>query len=143
MTRSTIIRTGLVALMLICATSVSAEPLAGTTGDAAGDRWQSSWLDLKAPMSFRKDERLLIKVEGNAENVLVRLLPSGSSPSSSDGIEGTTRRVPAGGVLDVKLERDHPNVKQISVHAGREAWGRPLGGNNGTVKVVSIEHRRQ
>jgi len=128
--------------MLICAATVSAEPLAGTTGDAAGDRWQSSWLDLKA-MSFKKGERLLIKVEGNAENVLVRLLPSASTPSSSDGIEGTTRKVPAGGLLDVKLERDHPNVKQISVHAGREAWGRPLGGNNGTVKVVSIEHKRQ
>jgi hypothetical protein len=140
----TLIRSCFVAFLLIFAVSVSAEPLAGTTGDAAGDRWQSSWLDLKPPTSFKKGERLLIKVEGDAENVLVRLLPNASSPSSSDGIEGRTRKGPAGGgVLDVKLERDHPNVKQISVHAGREAWGTPLGGNNGNVKVVSIERRSQ
>jgi len=112
-------------------------------GDAAGDRWQSSWFNLKTPMSFKKSERLLIKVEGGAENVLVRLLPRNSSPNSFDGIEGTVRKVPAGKVLDVKLERDHPNVKQISVHAGREAWGVPLGGNNGTVRIVSIEYSRR
>ena len=143
MARFAIIRTGLMALMLICAAPVSAESLVGTIGDAAGDRWQSSWFDLKAPMSFKKSERLLIKVEGGAENVLVRLLPSNSSPSSSDGVEGTVRKVPAGKILDVKLERDHPNVKQISVHAGREAWGIPLGGNNGTVRIVSIEYSRR
>ena len=147
MTRFNIIRIGLMALMLICAAPVSAEPLVGTIGEAAGDRWQVSWFDLKTPMSFKKSERLLIKVEGDAENVLVRLLPSNSSPSSSDGIEGTTRKIPtgkgsAGKGLDVKLERDHPNVKQISVHAGKEAWGIPLGGNNGTVRIVSIDYSR-
>jgi len=143
MNTSTMIRSGLSALLLMFAVSASAEPLVGTTGDAAGDRWQSSWLDLKTATSFKKGERLLIKLEGNAENVLVRLLPITSTPSSSDGIDGTTRKVPPGGILDVKLERNHPNVKQISVHAGKEAWGRPLGGNNGHVRVISIEHKPQ
>jgi hypothetical protein len=129
-------------LTLVFVTLVAAEPLVGTTDSAAGDRWQASWLDLKPPLSFKKGERLLIKVEGSAENVLVRFLPSGSSPSSSDGIEGSTRKVPVAKTLDVKIERDHPNVKQISVHGGREAWGRPLGGNNGDVRIISIERAR-
>jgi hypothetical protein len=145
MNPSTVIRTGLLAILLCAASvsAVSAQPLEGTTGDAAGDLWQSSWLNLKPPMTFKKGERLLIRVEGNAENVPVRLLPDASHPSSSDGIEGNIRKVPVGRVLDVRLERDHPGVKQISVHAGKEAWGRPLGGNNGTVRIVGIERRPQ
>jgi hypothetical protein len=101
--------------------------------------WQSSWIDLKPGASFKKGETLRIKVEGNAENLLVRLLPATSQPSSSDGIEGGVRKVPANRTIDVRLERDHPNVKQISLHAGPEAWGSPLGPNNGNVTLVSVE----
>ncbi len=123
--------------------SAYADPLSGNTGSAAGDRWQSSWLDLNSPVSFKKGDELRITVEGNAENVIVRLLPKASRASSSDGIEGKVRKVPANGILEVRLERDHPNVKQISVHAGTVAWGTPLGGNNGKVKVVAVDHSSQ
>jgi hypothetical protein len=99
--------------------SLLCQPLAGTPGSAAGDRWQSSWL----------------------ENVIVRLLPDGSQPESPDGIEGGVRKVPASHTLDIKLESDHPKVKQISVHAGPEAFGQPLGPNNGKIRIISIERR--
>jgi hypothetical protein len=128
-----------VCVMLFAISAYAAGLLPGTTGSTAGASWQSSWLDLKRPADFKTGEKLRIKVEGTAENVLVRLLPSNSDPNSSDGREGNVRKVPANGILEVKLEHDHPNVKQISVHAGKEAWGTPLGGNNGTVRVISVE----
>ena len=118
------------------------QPLAGTPGSAAGDRWQSSWLDIKPSISFKRGETLRLKLEGNAENVIVRLLPDGSQPESPDGIEGSVRKVPANRTLDIKLEGDHPNVKQISVHAGPEAFGQPLGPNNGKIRIISIERRK-
>ncbi len=128
---------------MLVATAVYAQPLLGSTGSAAGDRWQSSWLDIKPSITFKKGETLRIKVEGEAENVLVRLLPENSDPTSPDGIEGDVRKVPANRTLVVTLTRDHPNVKQISVHAGREAFERSLGGNNGRTRVVSIDRGNQ
>lgn len=47
--------------------------------------------------------------------------------------------MPATRTLDIMLDRDHPNVKQISVHAGTEAFGQPLGPNNGKIRIISIE----
>jgi hypothetical protein len=129
----------LVASVFLFAASAAAEPLLGTTGSTAGDEWQSSWLNIKPPITFKKGETLRIKVDGDAENVLVRLLPATSQEHSSDGIEGNVRKVPASRIVEIKLERDHPNIKQISVHAGKKAWTTPLGGNNGTVMVVSID----
>jgi hypothetical protein len=129
----------LVAIVSLFAASAAAEPVLGTTGSTAGDDWQSSWLDIKPPTTFKKGEVLRIKVDGDAENVLVRLLPAKSQPGSPDGIEGNVRKVPAGKIVEVKLERDHPDVKQISVHAGKKAWTTSLGGNNGTVTVVSVD----
>lgn len=135
----------LAATLFLFATSAVAQSVQGTTGSAAGgvggNSWQSSWLDIEPPISFKKGEILRIKVDGDAENVLVRLLPAASQPSSSDGIEGGVRKVPASKVIEVKLDRDRPNVKQISVHAGKKAWETPLGGNNGTVMVVGVERR--
>ena len=85
------------------ALSVTAQTLSGATGNGSGSGWQSSWLDLKQNMSFKKDEVVRIKVEGTAENILVRFLPASSQPSSSDGIEGEVRKVPTNRTLDVKL----------------------------------------
>ena len=124
-------------------TLAHADPLVGKIGTASGDRWQSSWLDLKPTVSFVKGDELRITVEGNAENLIVRLLPRASHADSSDGIEGNVRNVPADGIIEVTLERNHPNVKQISIHAGKEAWGTPLGGNNGTARVVAVDRSAQ
>jgi hypothetical protein len=137
---TTSIRTVMLVIGALLVSSVaSSQALIGSTGSAAGDGWQSSWLEVKPPVSLRKGETLKVRLEGVAENVLIRLLPAGSPPESSDGIEGNVRKVPASGVLEITLLRDHPNVRQISAHAGREAWGRPLGGNNGSARIVSVE----
>ena len=113
--------------------------LAGTLGDAAGPNWQSSWLQFQSPISFKKGEKLTLMLQGDAKNVLVRLLPASSQPASADGLEGDVRKVPANHTLVIILGSDHPNVGQISVHAGKEAWGQSLGANNGTIRLVSIE----
>jgi hypothetical protein len=136
--RQTVRAFALLVGLLICAASF-AQTLKGQTGSGSGAGWQASWLDLSPDQSFKKGETLRLRVEGNAENFLFRLLPVTSQPSSSDGIEGSVRKMPKGGSLDIQLERDHPNVKQVSVHAGPEAWGRPLGPNNGNVTLVSVE----
>ncbi|MDR0480144.1 MAG: hypothetical protein LBH31_10175 [Burkholderiaceae bacterium] len=97
-------------------------------------------------MSFKHGERLRFQLRfydaENAKNpttnVLIRFLPSGAEPSSPDGIEGGIQMVPDNGILTVTLERDHPDVQQISVHGGKEAWNYRLGDNNGKVRLISV-----
>ena len=127
------------ACVLLLTASGLAQPMPGSKGSAAGDGWQSSWLDLKPALGFKRGETLKITVQGPAENIVVRLLPADSDPGSPDGIEGDVRKVPADKVVVVKLAADRPGVKQISVHGGREAFGIPLGGNNGNVRLMSVE----
>ena len=128
-------------IFLVTSATAGAESIGGTPESGAGDKWQSSWVNIEPTLKFNKGETLLIRVAGDAKKVLVRLLPVGSSPGSSVGIEGDVREVPSDKLLKVQLERDHPRVKQISVHAGKEAWGRSLGETNGTVSIVSIDRR--
>jgi hypothetical protein len=127
------------AVLAVSVAAAMAQSVDGTTGSGSGSGWQSSWLDLKSPATFKKGEKLAIKVDGTAENVLVRLLPASAEPSSPVGVEGKARKVPGDRVLMVVLERDHPNIKQISVHGGPSAWSTSLGGNNGAVSIVSID----
>lgn len=135
-----VLRLAVIAIFTLGGASAAlAQLMTGTTGSESGAGWQASWLDLKQEISFKKGETLRFKVEGKAENVLIRLLPASSQPSSSDGIEGGVRKVPPTKSLDVRLDRDHPNIRQISAHAGTEAWGRPLGPNNGSVVLLSVE----
>ena len=115
------------------------QPLAGSLGSAAGPNWQSSWLQFQSPITFKKGEKLTLKLQGDAKNVLVRLLPASSPPDSADGIEGDVRKVPANHTLVITLGSDHPNVGQISVAAGKEAWGQSLGADNGTIRLVNVE----
>lgn len=126
------------AVSLFTLTAV-ADPIVGKIGAGSGPGWQSSWLDLKSPTAFKKGEKLSIKVDGTAENVLVRLLQAGDPPDSPTGIEGRSRKVPGDKLPIITLERDHPNVGQISVHGGTSAWSTHLGANNGNVMIVSID----
>jgi len=130
---------GFLAAAFLSAITASAQSIQGAPGEAAGERWQSSWLDLKPPMTFKRGEKLRLRLEGDAENVVIRLLPSGSQPTSADGVDGGVRKVPANRILEITLERDHPSVRQISVHSGREVWERPLGGNNGKARLISVD----
>ena len=117
----------------------SAEQLKGNIGSAAGSNWQSSWIDLASRTDFKRGERLKLVVRGNAENVVIRLLPQGSHPTTPDGILGDVMKVPKGGVLEVALNEDRRNVVQVSVHAGPNAWNISLGDKNGHVTLTSVE----
>ena len=125
--------------ILFFTTLAYSEPLSGVVASAEGKDWQSSWMELYPPVSFTKKETIKIKVKGDAENVLIRFLPEGSSPDSLAGIKGDVRKVPPNKTLEVILERNHPNVKQISVHAGKMAWHHFLGNTNGNIFIFSIE----
>jgi hypothetical protein len=132
-------RCACIALLIACSAFAQAAPLEGQRGEAAGTVWQSSWLDLNKVTAFKRGERLKLRLQGAAENVVVRLLDADSDPSESTGIEGGVHKVPGNGVLELKLQRDHPKVTQISVHADKEAWGRPLGERNGRITLLGVE----
>ncbi|MDH3210522.1 MAG: hypothetical protein OEL91_09125 [Burkholderiaceae bacterium] len=132
-------RLGLLIVVSAFSFIATAQTLEGRLGSAAGPGWQSSWLGLAEDVSFKKGERLIIQLDGDAEYVVVRLLAANSDPDSPEGIEGTSRTVPANRLLVVTLSRDRPAVEQVSVHAGAAAWDIALSQNNGKALIVSVE----
>jgi hypothetical protein len=138
--KKTVMRSALILVaVLALATAAGAEQLTGNISSGSGPTWQASWIDLIRPTNFARDETLKIRIRGDAEHVAIRLLPSGATPSSGEGVVGDIRKVPEDGVLLVHLLVDHPNVVQISVHAGEWAWNINLGPKNGTVTLLSVE----
>lgn len=127
-----------VALMPIQYNAFGGE-LAGTPGQSSGSNWQSAYLDLEPIHDFKKGDKIVIRVEGSAEWVKVRLLPKNGNPSQPTGIVGSKIKVPAGGRLVVTLSEDRPRVKQISVHAGKEAWGKVLNPKGGEIYILGID----
>lgn len=126
--------------MLLAHSMVLGTEVTGIVDQASGAKWQSAYMDLDPPRDFKKGDRLVIRVEGSAEWVKLRLLPQGGSPSQPTGVLGSKIKIPPGGKLEVTLPEDRPMVKQISVHAGKEAWGQvinPTGG--GEVKILRID----
>jgi hypothetical protein len=117
---------------------VHTEMLAGDFGSSS--QWGSGWLDLATPMDFGKGDRLRLRIGGQAANILVRLLPRGTSPDSSVGMIGGAISVPEGRVVEVDLDTDHKEIVQISVHGGPNPWGRfPLGAGNESATIEAAE----
>jgi hypothetical protein len=139
MTRSAVVVAVAAMIAVLIGSTVQATPIIGKIGRSSGERWQSSYMDLSPHRDFVKGRRLKIRVAGTAKLVCVRLLPAGSSPDQAADLVATKIRVPAGGVLEVLLGEDHPKIRQISVHAGKEAWGMQLGEDNGEVDIQSID----
>jgi hypothetical protein len=96
-------------------------------------------MDLDPPRDFKRGERLKIKLHGTAEWVLVRLLPRDAKADRPTGLIDEKRRIPPGGEVEVTLQTDHLQVRQVSVHAGKEAWGKSLNTKNDEVQIVSID----
>lgn len=135
------------AAVLTCALSAAApragaEPLRGPIGDAAGPNWHASFMDIRPALDLKRGTRLTIKLVGQAQFVIVRLLPAEASPETPTGIVGGKVRVPPGGVVEVVLTDDRPAVRQISVHASDEAWGMPLARGNGVARIAAVEVTR-
>jgi len=122
-----------------------AVPLVGKIGTTqsnkyfGGNLWYSSYIDFNHLYSFRAGEEIRIKVSGNAKWVYVRLLPKGASPATPTGMLGERIRVPSNGVITVKLKKAYPNIRQISLHSGHEAFNSLLSGFNGNANIVSID----
>lgn len=117
----------------------NAEDIAGKPDQAAGSGWQSAYMDLNPPKDFKKGDRLIIRVEGSAEYVKLRLLPENGNASQPTGVLGSKMKVPPGGKIELMLTEARPKVKQISVHAGREAWGEVINPNGGDIKIQRID----
>jgi hypothetical protein len=112
------------------------QKLLGTTGMSR--EWKSGWIDLTAPMDFRRGDSIRITVAGSAQKFVVRLLAQGVSADSPSGIVGGPVSNPASGVVTLVLSDDYPHTKQISVNGGENPWGLfALGAGNGAVALQS------
>ncbi len=111
--------------------------VSGRTG--VSSRWGSAWLDLGTVTEFFRGDRLRLTIGGTAEQVLVRLLPRGSSPDKPVGILPETYSVPPNRILEVLLNSNHSGITQISVHGGPNPWGMyPLGDENGSATLTDV-----
>lgn len=104
----------------------------------SNQQWGSAWLDLPEVTNFKKNDRLQLKIDGPAQKVVIRLLPETASPDQAVGIIGSYP-IPASRIIEVTLNEDHLNVKQISVHGGAKAWSIRLGESNGPATLVSVK----
>lgn len=123
-----------------------AVPCAGLPGyiySASGSDWAATGIEFERPMDLKKGDSLLFRINGTAENIVIRLLPTFADPSSPTGVIGQVRKIPMDQVLRTTLKEDHPNVTQLSVHSGNDAWGINLGSNNGTAHLLCVDLERQ
>ena len=128
----------LIVIIFLIPQNVSAETLKGEIGFSR--KWGSGWLDLSKMMDFHKDDRLIMKLGGTAEKVLVRLLAKGISPDSTSGITGDTIIIPPNRIVELQLDSDYDNIIQISVHGKSNPWGLfNLGIKNGHATLLTCE----
>ena len=109
-------------------------------GDSfGGNIWHSSYMNLSTPRNFIKGEELKITLRGNAKWVYVRLLPVDANATVPIGIIEKRIHVPQNKVITVQLETTHPNIRQVSVHSGRQAFGKGISLFNDNADIVSID----
>ncbi|MFZ4525404.1 MAG: hypothetical protein ACOYOE_07620 [Chlorobium sp.] len=111
----------------------------GGANSLGGILWYSSYLNLTPPRNFMKGEELRITLRGDATWVCVRLLPEGASATSPNGMIDQRIHVPRNRVITVQLESSHPNIQQVSVHSGLQAFGKGISLFNGNADIVSID----
>ena len=69
------VTSSIIATALLMPLASNAAEIAGKLDQSAGSGWQSAYMDLDPPRDFKKGDRLVIRVEGSAEFVKLRLLP--------------------------------------------------------------------
>jgi hypothetical protein len=112
--------------------------LQGTPGSS--QQWGSGWLNLNPPMSFHKGDRLKLSIGGSrVRRVIVRLLGATESAETSAGAIPEPKEVKQG-LVEVVLDEDYPNIKQISVHGGTDLWNGAfnLGSDNGPATLNKV-----
>jgi hypothetical protein len=111
----------------------------GGVDSFGGNLWHSSYMNLTTPRDFVKGEQLKITLRGNARWVYVRLLPVGANATVPIGIIEKRIHVPQNRVISVSLESTHKNIRQVSVHSGRQAFGKGISLFNDNADIVSID----
>jgi hypothetical protein len=111
----------------------------GGVDSFGGNLWHSSYMNLTTPRDFVKGEQLKITLRGNARWVYVRLLPVGANATVPIGIIEKRIHVPQNRVISVSLENTHKNIRQVSVHSGRQAFGKGISLFNDNADIVSID----
>ncbi|MGD0076593.1 MAG: hypothetical protein ABSD31_20025 [Candidatus Binataceae bacterium] len=115
-----------------------AEPIQGRIG--ASSTWGAGWVDLDHPVNFKRGDKIMLKIGGTAEKVIIRFLEKGKSPDDPVGIDSGALPVPTDRTVSIILKNDHPQTEQISVHGGEDPWGLyPLGEHNGPATLLSAE----
>ena len=113
-------------------------PITGKHGTSASDG--SAWIDLSPATDFPKGDRLRLRIGGNADRIVVRLLPIGASPDKPVGVIAGPLTVPRERVLEVTVPTDQRRIIQISVHGGSNPWGAYLlGSSNGPATLEAVE----
>jgi len=114
----------------------------GSTGGVnslGGIIWYSSYMEFTTPRNFSAGEQLKITLQGEAKWVYVRLLREGSDATIPTGIINKRIHVPPNGEITVQIEKSQQNIRQISVHSGRQAFGRGIALFNGKTDIISID----
>ncbi len=111
----------------------------GGVNSLGGILWYSSYMNLTPPRHFMKGEQLRITLRGGATWVCVRLLPEGADATHPIGIINQRIHVPQNRVITIQLANTHPNIQQVSVHSGLQAFGRGISLFNENADIVSID----
>ena len=111
--------------------------LVGNLGSSG--QWHCGWMDLSPPADFSRGDTLRLQIGGDAQRIVVRLLPKGSKPDSDAGIVERSVAVPANRIVDVVLKDARKKIIQISVHGGPKPWDKyDLGKGNGDATLESV-----
>ena len=119
-----------------------AETLKGKIGTSS--KWGSGWIILDKSVDFKRGDKIKLLLGGTAKKVLVRFLANGETADKPIGIEGGVINVPKNKIVLITISKEYKNVKQLSVHGGRNPWGLyPLGDNNGTATIMRVDYKAQ
>jgi hypothetical protein len=117
-----------------------ADPVRGKTGSTS--KYYSGWIDLQRLTDFHRGDKLRLtmdqRIHNPAKEIYVRLLAKDGSPNDED--EGAGTHPVKGPVVEVVLDKDYPQTRQISVHGGPNPFGtQQLSPDNGTAKLISVD----
>jgi hypothetical protein len=127
-------------ISMLWITACHSEPLRGTVGSSS--KFYSGWIDLQQLTDFHRDDILKITVDRRIPNpaseIYVRLLPKDGSADDDDEGAGIYRVT--GPVVEIKLDKDYSQIRQISIHGGPNPFGaHQLPPDNGRAKLISVD----
>ena len=106
-------------------------------------RWASGWIEFPTTVNFSRGDVLKLSIGGSATKIVARLLPKGVDPNLPESIVGGIITVPKDRVVELRLNADYREIRQVSVHGGSNPWDQfPLGTGNGMATLLAIERTK-